>query len=496
MFEINRKVPFAFAVLALMLCGSLVLTDASADTGGDLTGYGSVNEIQIAPGYSWSYTSTFAKDLEDGTVMSLEVNELPGYASVSGHTLKIDKIAADLAGNSYNIVLKAYHEDSDQTAYQWIRVTVNSEMKVSCTGCINEIIKGTSQTIDLKSEGGIGTVTWKEVQMPDGLTLNGSTVSGTPTKVGANKIVLKATSSRGETKDLTIDFTVFNVIVGGSDEKMAAIGGIPVSSTAVEQTGDDLEVVWTADKSLPSGLTLNKDTGVISGTYDGTKCSSVTITLTGTPTHGPAQTATKKVAITYEPAFTLADVDTVLTYVKNPKDVTSSAMVPSTNENTEISYTMETPVTGVTVAVGTGVLTFTGSEVEVTDGGVVTVVATTELGQVVKKDVSYIVEDTLTITGPEKLNATAGKAAYAEYTITGGSSNTVALSDTTLGDGLTFKDGKLCVSYPRANGMEKVTIEVTSAAGQLAPIGVDVTVYSALGFDSEPTAKGIFAYAG
>ena len=495
MFESKGKGVAAFALAAsfvMVLC-ALAAVPLSDATGDDLAGYGAVNEISIAPGYSWSYTSTFPADLEAGTVLTFEKNELEGVATIDNHTLKISAIPADKAGGKYNIVLKAYHAESDQTAYQWIRITVNNAMSVSYTGCINEIVKGTSQTIDLKSEGGIGTVTWTATTMAPRLTLSGNKITGTPTQVGANTIVLKATSDKGESKDLTINFTVFNVIKGDSEETVAAIGGKPVSTRAITQTGDDLGVTWKADTNLPVGLTLNTSTGVISGAYEGTAAGEKVVTLTGTSTHGPSQTTTKKVTINFEPAFTLGDVAKVLTY-KGNADVTSAAMAPSTDEHSLIDYTIKTSVTGVSINVTTGVLTFKGTT-SVTDAGTVTVVATTALGQVVEKDVQYLVEDTLSITGPAKLVAKQGIAASQAYTLTGGSSNNVAVGDNTYNGGLTFADGKLKITFPDAHASEKVKLTVTSAAGQTATIDVDVVVYSTMGFNSSPGATGIFAYA-
>ena len=493
MFDMKHKASFAFAVLALMLCGAFVCTDASA-TGDDLTGYGTVNEIRIAPGYSWSYTSTFPSDLEDGTVMSLEKNELGDIATIDGHTLKIDTIPSNKAGTSYNIVLKAYHAESEQTAYQWIRITVNTAMSVSHSGCINEIIKGSSQNIDLKSEGGIGTVTWTASEMAPGLTLSGNKISGVPTQVGANTIVLKATSSQGESKDLTINFTVYNVIVGGTDESIVAIGGIAVSSTAIEQTGTDLGVTWEADDTVPAGLALDEDTGVISGTYTGTTVGNTIITMTGTSANGPTQTATKKITINYEPAFTLGDVAKVLTYKDNADTVSSAAMTPSTSEHSAITYSIKSAITGVSVDASTGVVTISGSA-EVTDSGLATVVARTANGQVVEKAVPYLVEDALKIAGSEKLVSKQSTLASQSYTVSGGSSNTVSIGTNTYGDALTFADGKLSITYPDSHASEKVTLTVESAAGQTATIDVNVVVYSTLGFSSEPGATGVFAFA-
>ena len=492
----KRKLLAPTAVLSVlvMLCVALVgVSDVDAATGGDLTGYGTVNEISIAPGYTWSYTSTFPADLEAGTVLTFAVNELDAVATIEKHTLKISAIPANMAGNAYNIVLKAYHAESDQTAYQWIRITVNAAMSVSYTGCINEIIKGTSQTIDLKSEGGIGTVTWAATTMAPGLTLSGNKITGTPTQVGANTIVLKATSSKGESKELTIEFTVFNVIKGDNEETIVAIAGQSVATKAIAQTGTDLGVTWKADKTLPIGLDLDANTGVISGTYMGDTAGQSVITLTGTTAHGPSQTATKKVTINYEPAFTIAGGnDKVLTYTGN-ETAKVVALSISIEEHSAITWSVPTTA-GITIAQD-GKLTITGSAA-VTADGKITVTARSANGQTATKVVSYLVEDTLKITGPNKLVAKQGILATSEaYTITGGSSNTVKISENVYGDALTFADGKLKITYPDPHASEAVTLTVTSAAGQTATINVNVVVYSTMGFSSTPGAAGVFAFA-
>ena len=484
--------PMAVLSVLAMLCVALVgVSDSDGATGGDLTGYGTVNEISIAPGYSWTYTSTFPADLEEGTVLTFQVNEMNDTATIDGHTLKISTIPASMAGNAYNIVLKAYHAESDQTAYQWIRITVNAAMSVNYSGCLSEIVKGTSQSIDLKSEGGIGAVTWTATTMAPGLTLSGSKITGTPTQVGANTIVLKATSSEGESKDLTIDFTVYNVIVGGNDEQIVAIGGKSVASAAISQTGEDLGVTWAADKALPAGLTLDDDTGVISGTYTGTTSGQAVITLTGTSAHGPAQTATKKVTINYEPAFAISGGnDKVLTYTGNTAVKTVGLSISAASS----AITWSIPATtGITIS-QSGVLTITG-EAAVTADGKITVTARSANGQTATKTVSYLVEDTLKIDGASKLVGKQGVAASEAYTVTGGSSNTVAISENTYGEALTFSNGKLSITYPDSHASEKVTITVTSAAGQTATIDVNVVVYSTMGFSSNPGASGVFAFA-
>lgn len=485
-------IPTAVFAVLLMLCGSIIVfSDTSEATGEDLTGYGDVNEIEIAPGYSWSYTSTFPSDLEEGTVLSFAVNELNTNASITGHNLSII-IPAEFPVGSYNVVLKAEHAASEQIGYQWLRITVNEAMALSYSGCINEIVQGATQSITLSSSGGIGSVTWHEVSLPQGLTLSGNIVSGIPTTIGLNTIQMQAVSDKGETKDLEIKFTVFNKIVGGSAETITSAGAYTASS-AIPQTGNDLNVTWAVTSgTLPAGMALDSSTGIVSGTYTGSEPVSVAVVLTGTAQNGPEQTATKDLTVRAEPAFSILGGNTILTYTGNDKTV--SLALTASSSTSDITWSVP-DLTGVTVDGGN--VSVDGSAA-VTAGQSVTVTATTAYGQVKTKDVTITVEDTLTITGPGSLVATAGTpASTTAFTVSGGSTNTVEITGNGgYESGLSFDPDSnvLSISYPGSHAKSTVTLTATSAAGQTATIDIDVTVYSSMGFTSEPGFDGIYAY--
>lgn len=488
----NMAIPTAVFAVLLMLCGSIIVfSDASEATGEDLSGYGDVNEIEIAPGYSWSYTSTFPSDLEEGTVLSFAVNELNTNASITGHNLSII-IPAEFPVGSYNVVLKAEHAASEQIGYQWLRITVNEAMALSYSGCINEIVQGATQSITLSSSGGIGAVTWREVSLPQGLTLSGNIVSGIPTTIGLNTIQMQAVSDKGETKDLEIKFTVFNKIIGGSAETITSAGAYAASS-AIPQTGNDLNVTWAVTSgTLPVGMTLDSSTGIVSGTYTGSEPVSVAVVLTGTAQNGPEQTATKDLTIRAEPAFSILGGNTILTYTGNSNTV--SLALTASSSTSDITWSVP-DLTGVTV--DSGNVSVDGSAA-VTAGQSVTVTATTAYGQVKTKDIIITVEDTLTITGPGSLVATAGTpASTTAFTVSGGSNNTVEITGNGgYESGLSFDSDSnvLSISYPESHAKSTVTLTATSAAGQTATIDIDVTVYSSMGFTSEPGFDGIYAY--
>ncbi len=527
MFEHKRKAVAAFAMAAsfmMVLCAFAAAAPGSNATGADLdeTTYGKVSEINIAPGYQWSYTTTFPDDLEAGTTLSFAkegdttLNEMGTNATTEGHTL-IVKIPNDQTPGRYNIVLKAEHSASGQTAYQWIRLNVGVAMTTDYSEHITEIIKATSKEFKLSAETTVeGTIEWVMNTSSPGFELvkndTAWIVTGAPTVVGPNTINLTAKlmipdgdgTKVGETKDLKIEFTVYNEIKVGDDDEINAIGGVGNEKTELlagvtQDEGPDLNVTWNHTGSLPAGLGFNESTGAITGSYTGATYGSETFTLTVTSTHpaGTGQSASKQITINYEPAFTLNDVAKFGTYTGNSATVTSDAMVPSTDQHSKITYTIKSPITGISIDSSTGALSITDSAA-VTAAGTVTVVATTAYGQIVEKNVSYYVEDTLTVTAPSQLVSYQSFAKSIDITITGGSGNEITLSDDLEG-AIKYKDGKLSMTYPDVitdEAEKKITLTVKSDAGQEKSVNIQLINYSTLAFTSKPAAAGIYAYVG
>ena len=86
----SKTLMAAFLAAIMALSGAVLAFSASSDaTGEDLEGYGSVNDIDIMPGYTWSYTSRFAADLTAGMVLDFKVNELNTNATIDGHKLTV-----------------------------------------------------------------------------------------------------------------------------------------------------------------------------------------------------------------------------------------------------------------------------------------------------------------------------------------------------------------------------------------------------------------------
>jgi hypothetical protein len=134
--------------------------------------------------------------------------------------------------------------------------------------------------------GGNGTYTWGAVSgLPAGLTSSASggtlTISGTPTTAGTSTVTVTARDTESTPKTATTSLTI-NV---SAPALTITTGSLPAGtvgaaySADVTATGGTGKATWAAS-GLPAGLTLNAQTGTISGTPDASGSFPVTITAT------------------------------------------------------------------------------------------------------------------------------------------------------------------------------------------------------------------------
>jgi len=482
MFFANRIM--AAAALAVVFIMALSAVPASDAIGEDLSGtYGSPTNIDIAPGYQWRYTAEFPSDLTEYVTVSLKVND-GNIGSVSGKSVTVTIPKTATVGTVYNVVIKAsMTQPVSQTSYQYVTFTVVAGLSVS--GTINDIIKGSAISFTPTGTSSMGSVVWTVTSghtLPVGLSLSNGKVTGTPTNLGLQTVYLTATAN-GQSATLEVSFTVYSKIVGGSAQTISSYG-TAVSSDAITN-GSDIKVTWKVTSgTLPAGFTLNKDTGVVSGSSTAVK--STTVTITGTAGEGPAQTATKKITIRSEPALTLtASASKILTYKGNAAEKTVTIDTPGTSN---LTWTV-TSVEG--VSIDDGVLKVKSP----TKAGMsqsLTVTCKSAYGQTKTVKVTLAVEDTLSATGDSRLSVTAGtEGSTSAFDVSGGSGVTYKASTTASGLTVRMADGKLYAKGTAAAKDLPVVVTISSAAGQTVTKDVTVDVYSKLVFTSLPTGGAI-----
>lgn len=164
-------------------------------------------------------------------------------------------------------------------------------------------VTGTSASLALSASGGTGTgYTWavKTGSLPTGLSLNSSTgaISGTPTSAGTYPITVQVTDSGKHVATTTFTWTTTYPPLTASGTTITGTVGGSVTGSVTASGGSGTYTFAVTAGALADGLTLNKTTGVISGSP--TKTGSFAATVTVSDTAG--NTATASVTMTISSA--------------------------------------------------------------------------------------------------------------------------------------------------------------------------------------------------
>jgi hypothetical protein len=193
--------------------------------------------------------------------------------------------------------------------------------------------------------GPVGTVTYSiSPTLPNGLSMSSTTgvITGTPTvTLSATNFTVTGTGSTAGTATATVNLTVTSAVGELSPLTQSRTGTktVPLTpTTGFTATGFVGTVTYSISPTLPSGLTINTSTGVISGTSTVT-LASTNYTVTGTGATAGTGTAT----------VTLNILDSTLSpATQTVSAVQGRAMTPTT------ALTASGPVGTVTYSVSPG----------------------------------------------------------------------------------------------------------------------------------------------
>ncbi len=269
------------SMLSISIEGFVTITNMSLPNGNVAVFYDSqLMATGGTPPYTWSLTSG-SGPLPPGLSLTPATGVISGTPTTTG---------------SYPITVQV--SDSERppvTATGSFTITIDTTPQLQVmTSSLLVGTQGALYTDTLAATGGVPPYSWSLTAgpLPAGLTLSGTgIISGTPTASGSFPITVKVTDTEGNTATADLTLTISS---GGLVITTPALPAGTVSvpySVSLGATGGTPPYTWSLRfGTLPSGLTLNASTGLISGTPTASGTSSIQVQVQDS--HSPPTTVT------------------------------------------------------------------------------------------------------------------------------------------------------------------------------------------------------------
>lgn len=179
---------------------------------------------------------------------------------------------------------------AQDTATKNLSIVVNVAPVVISPSSLPQGMVGLVYASSVSASGGLApyTFTVSAGSLPAGVTMSSSgTFSGTPTTSGPSTFTVKVSDSETTPLTATQSYTV-NILaaLGITNTSLPAANlGVAYSATLTAAGGQSPYTFAVTTGSLPTGLTLNSATGVISGTPTTGGTFNFTITVTDSATN-------------------------------------------------------------------------------------------------------------------------------------------------------------------------------------------------------------------
>jgi hypothetical protein len=232
--------------------------------------------------FSTFSVNSFFRDI-DGDVLTFTATGLPTGLTISP-TGVISGTAVNVpapTSNVFDVTVTASDGQGGTDASQQFQITVNNTNDAPTASAIpnQTATEDTVFSVDVSDffadEDQGDSLTFSAVDLPDGLTITtAGVIEGNPTNdaVGVSTATITAEDTSGETVEATVQITVTNVndppelIAPGISDRTAGEDTFFTMTVAGNFTdidvGDTLSYFATG---LPDGITINNNTGVISG---------------------------------------------------------------------------------------------------------------------------------------------------------------------------------------------------------------------------------------
>ncbi len=480
------------ATLCTAAMGYVPGTCTANETGGNFqTSYPyietSLNVADQVPGGSQlslpTISATWQVNATSGTVSSYETEFVVVTSVVSIGTLDLDAFPTNLASN-LNQGQGAPIPTYSPPPPRWTVNVTNTGPPTITSAASTSFTEGSAGTFTVTATGSPAPTFAETGSLPTGVSLNSTTgvLSGTPATGTAGSYPITITASNGNLPNATQSFTLTvnppsvppTITSGNATTFTAGTAG----TFTVTATGSPAPT-FSETGALPTGVSLNPTTGVLSGTPGAGAGGSYPITITAN--NGVLPNATQSFTLTVDqaPTITSGSSTTFTAGTAGTFTVTSTGFPAAT-----YSETGALP-TGVSLNPTTGVLSGTPA---VGTGGSYPITITANNGVLPNATQSFTltVDQAPTITSGSSTTFTAGAAGTftvtstgfpaATYSETGALPTGVSLNSTTgvlSGTPIITSTGSYPITITANNGVlpnatQSFTLTVTS--GPTAPV--------------------------
>jgi hypothetical protein len=366
-----------------------------------------------------------------------------------------------------------------------LTVTATSSLTVTTTS-LPDGTQNVSYSATLAAGGGTAPYTWSIISgtLPAGLTLTPNTgvISGTPTVSGTSNFTVQVTDSNSLTATKSLSLAV----VASTPPPTVTTTSLPSGtqnvsySITLAATGGTAPYTWSIiSGTLPAGLALAANTGVISGTPTGSGTSNFTVQVTD----ANSLTASKPLSLAVTASIPPPAVSTT-SLPSGTQNVPYSATLAATGGTTPYVWSIisGTLPAGLALAVNTGLIsgtpTVSGTSnftVQVTDANLLT--ASKPLSLAVTASIPLpVVTTTSLLSGAQNVAYSAMLAA------TGGTvPYTWSIFSGILPAGLTLTSNTGVISgTPTGNGTSNFTVQVTDVNLMTASKTLSLTVTASI----------------
>jgi hypothetical protein len=384
---------------------------------------------------------------------------------------------------------------SASTSFTW---TITNTVSVTNPGSQTNVSGSPITPLAIQASDSLSTATLTYSDggtLPAGLSIDAPSgvISGTPTTAGTGPVTITVTDSASFAAQVTFNWTVSNIVSvptpgNQSDPSGTAIAPVTIHATD-SSTGATL--TYSGGSSLPSGLSLNTNSGAISGTP--TTAGSYPVVIRATDNAGFSGSTsftwlvTNQVSVT-NPGSQTTGSGTAITPVTIHATDSSAGVTLSYADGSSLPP-------GLRINSATGAITGTP-----TTGGSfpVTITVTDSAGYSGSTAFTWHVTNTVTVGGVSDQTGGVGAAITPLHVTASDSSSTATLSysaGSTLPVGLSINSASGVISgTPTKSGVYAVTITVTDSAGFTGTTSFNWTVVgpvvSALKPQSGPGAGG------